>query len=51
MLGVWRKTHVPHQNRQRKTMQKQKANHLTNYLVAQPKPFHPHKEKNKKANL
>jgi hypothetical protein len=38
---------MPHRIRQRKTMQKQKANHSTNCLVEFLKPFSPHKEKNR----
>jgi hypothetical protein len=33
MYGVWRKTRLPHHNRQRKTLQHKKANALNRILV------------------
>jgi hypothetical protein len=52
MLAVWRKTLIPHRNRQRKIMQNQKANCLFAILVVPAKLPYPHKEKKlKKQNL
>jgi hypothetical protein len=44
MLGVWRKTLMPHRNRQRKTLQPKKAAANNCHLVEIPKPLSPHKE-------
>jgi hypothetical protein len=48
MLAVWRKTNIPHTNRQRKTKQTQIRNKSTSSLVAQLKIFSPHKERKQK---
>jgi hypothetical protein len=45
MLGMWRKTHMPHRISQRKTKQTKKATAPTNSHVKILKPIHPHKEK------
>jgi hypothetical protein len=45
MYGMWRKTHFPRQNKQRKTTQPKKANALSPILVLPCKPPNPHKEK------
>jgi hypothetical protein len=48
MLAVWRKTHVPHLSRQRKTMQTRKATCSASSLVAFLKQKPSHKEKKQK---
>jgi hypothetical protein len=48
MQGMWRKTSMPHRNRQRKTKQTQKATAFIRSLVAATKNFSPHKEKKQK---
>jgi hypothetical protein len=45
MQVVWRKTHIPHANRQRKTNKNQNRNQNPNRLVAATKNFSPHKER------
>ena len=48
MQGMWRKTHLPHRNRQRKTMQTPKATAPTNLLVVPRKRKMPHKKRKQK---
>ncbi len=42
---MWGKKCIPHRNRQRKTLQSQKATAHNCSLVVPPKPPHPHKER------
>jgi hypothetical protein len=51
MLGTWKKTRLPHHNRQRKAMQPQNTAYFSNILVAPCKPPHPHKERTKRKRL
>jgi hypothetical protein len=44
MLGVCSKSHIPHRNRRRKTLQQQNRAYITTNLVAHRKTPHPHKE-------
>jgi hypothetical protein len=45
------KNPTPHQNRQRKTMQKQNTTCLTAILVAATKQFYPHKERERLSGI
>jgi len=48
MLGVWRKTRLPHPNRRRKMLLAQNGVCFFCGLVATYKPPHPHKEEKQK---
>jgi hypothetical protein len=45
MLGVWRKTLIPHRNRRQKTLQTPNATRSSSSIVENLKPPHPQKEK------